>query len=143
MKTKDYTFEIISQQSPDYIFKHLLDIGFQWKGQFNEHIAGATAEIEDEFEFKAGDGMHYSWQRLIEKIPNKKLIWQVTKSNLSFLKEPQEWTGSKLCFEIESAANSKTLIRFSHIGLQPQIECYDACSSAWNLYMEALKKKLA
>ena len=95
----------------------------------------------DEFNFKAGDGVHFSNQKLIELIPHKKIVWLVTESNLSFLKKTNEWTGTKICFELMNDGQ-KTKVIFKHLGLVPNIECYESCSGAWVKYLQNLEKAL-
>ena len=70
--------------------------------------------------------------------PNKKAEWHVTDSKLSFLADQDEWTGTKIIFEIEQV-NDKTRVRFIHQGLTPQIECYQQCSNGWSGYLQRLK----
>ena len=138
---KDYTFQFESSETPQNIFNSLLDVRSWWSGLFGEEIKGNSKKINDEFTFRAGDGIHYSKQRLTELLPYKKITWLVTESNLTFLKQPDEWTGTKIGFEI-SAKGNKTQITFTHAGLAPEIECYDSCSDAWTKYLKKLAEKL-
>ncbi len=52
----------------------------------------------------------------------------------NFTKDKSEWKGTKISFEI-SWKNKKTQIRFTHLGLVPQYECFDICSNAWSKYI--------
>lgn len=36
--------------------------------------------------------------------------------------------------------NGQTLVRFTHEGLQPRIECFGACSNAWTDYIRGSLK---
>ncbi|RZK33139.1 MAG: hypothetical protein EOO90_32715 [Pedobacter sp.] len=79
--------------------------------------------------------VHYSKQRIVESIPNEKVVWQVTDSELSSFKDKGEWTGTTIVFEI-SKVGDKTEIRFTHIGLVPTFECYGNCSWAWGALIQ-------
>lgn len=62
------------------------------------------------------------------------MVWQVTDSKLKFPNQ-SEWTGTKIVFDI-SEINNKTQVRFTHIGLVPEFECYGNCSWAWGELMQ-------
>jgi len=126
MEKQDFTTTFLADQTPEEVFDAVLNVREWWSGK----IAGKTQKLNDEFTYEAGD-MHFSKQKLTELIPGKKLVWLVTDSKLSFTKDPGEWTGTALRFDI-SAQGGKTKLQFTHQGLVPAIECYDACSNAWS-----------
>ncbi len=140
-RMKDYTYSFITTTSAEEVFKVLLDVKKWWSGVYEETIEGKSENMGDEFSFSASGGRHFSKQKLGELLPAKKIAWHVTESNLSFLQNPREWDNTKLAFNLSEKEN-KTQVTFTHKGLVPQIECYDACSHAWTQYLQNLKSKL-
>ena len=85
--------------------------------------------LNDEFVIDHGD-RHYSKQKLIEVIPDKKMVWLVTDSKLNWLeKDKNEWTNSRMIFDI-TTEDDKTILHFTHEGLVPGKECYKSVSRA-------------
>lgn len=131
----DFTTTLSIDKSPKEVYNAVNNVRGWWSGFYGEHIEGNTDKLNDEFTFRAGDGVHYSKQKLIEMIPDKKVVWLVTDSELTFIDEKNEWTGTKISFEI-SEQDGKTQLRFTHLGLIPDFQCYDGCSSAWSQYLQ-------
>lgn len=142
MKKDNYTYSITSSKTPAEIFNVLLDIKQWWNGLYNEVIKGNSKKLNDEFTFEAGDGIHYTKQKLVELVPDQRIVWLITESRLNFLKDPGEWKDTRLRFDL-SKQGDQTKLTFTHEGLMEEIECYDQCSSAWNGYLTNLEKKLA
>ena len=142
MTTSSFTVSIKTSVTPKEVFNLLLDIEQWWSGIYGEEIKGESKKMGDEFTFKAGGGAHYSKQKLVELIPNKKIVWLITDSTLSFLSNTGEWINTKIGFTISTEENS-TVVTFIHEGLVPQIECYNACSGGWTRYLDKLEIKLA
>lgn len=91
---------------------------------------GKSSKLNDEFVLRHSDA-HYSKHKLIEFIPDKKVVWLVTDSKLTWIKvDKEEWTGTKMIFEI-IPKGEKTLLIFTHDGLVPQLECYEHCVHFW------------
>ena len=135
MKNKNFTTTIIVDQTPEEVFNAIRNVRGWWSGYYSEEIKGDTEELNDEFSFRAGGGAHYSRQKLVEVIPNKKVVWLVTDSKLDFLEKKDEWTGTKVSFDISTKGN-KTELAFTHEGLTPEIECYNSCAPAWSQYLQ-------
>lgn len=141
MKENSFSYSFKTSKTPKEVFDLLLDIPQWWFGIYDETIKGESKKVNDEFTFKAGGGMHYSKQKLVELVPGKKIVWQVVDSKLSFLNDTGEWNGSKIEFDL-SPVKEGTQVIFTHQGLVPEIECYNNCSSAWTQYLINLKQKL-
>lgn len=135
MKNQDFTTTIVVKQSPADVFKTLLNVRAWWSGLYDESFEGSSEKVGDEFSFCAGGGAHYTKQKLVELVPNKKVVWLVTEANLSFVDKTDEWNGTKISFEILEQ-DDKTKIVFSHLGLVPEFECYDSCAPAWKQYVQ-------
>ncbi len=50
-------------------------------------------------------------------------------------------TDTDIVFDV-LAKDGKTEVRFTHVGLAPQIECYGSCSNAWSMLVNGNLRKL-
>ncbi len=130
-----FTTTLLVEQSPKQVFNAVVNVRGWWQGLYAEEIRGNTQNLHDEFTFRAGDGAHYTKQKLVEVVPDQKVVWLVTLSKLTFISKQDEWQGTKIIFDITKKGD-KTELRFTHEGLVPEVECYDACSKAWQQYMQ-------
>lgn len=135
MGNQSFTTTIVVKQSAANVFKTLLNVRAWWSGLYDESFEGSSEKVGDEFSFLAGGGAHYTKQKMLELVQNRKVVWLVTEANLSFVNKTDEWNGTKIAFEISQELD-KTKIVFTHIGLVPEFECYDSCAPAWTQYVQ-------
>jgi hypothetical protein len=131
MPNKNYKATIEVAKSPKHVFNCINDVSKWWTKDFE----GSCTQVNDEFIIHHPDA-HYSKQKLIEVIPDKKIVWLVTESTLHWLQnDKHEWTNTKMIFEITTKGD-KTVLHFTHEGLVPGRECYDRCTQGWNMVIK-------
>jgi len=130
MEKQDYNASITVDATAQEAFKCINNVTKWW----TENLEGRSQELNDEFTVRFGD-VHYSRQQLVEVIPDEKVVWLVTDSNLNWIKDKHEWTNTKISFEI-AEKDDKIQVHFTHTGLVPEVECFDACSDAWSQYIQ-------
>jgi hypothetical protein len=129
MNDKSFTTVFSVDQTPETVFEAIQNVRGWWSGE----VEGGTEKLGDEFTYRYKN-VHYSKQKLVEVIPGKRVVWLVLDAYLQFTEDKSEWSGTKICFDI-SRKGDKTEVRFTHVGLAREQECFDACSSAWSFYI--------
>ncbi|WP_448702233.1 SRPBCC domain-containing protein [Mucilaginibacter sp. AW1-3] len=136
MDNQNFNVSFLFDQSPEQVFNAVNNVAGWWSAT----VQGGTHKLNDEFVYRHGD-VHYSKQKLTEVVPNKKVVWLVTDSELTFIEDKAEWTGTRVIFEI-TQQDGKTRLNFTHEGLVPQGECYSACTGpgGWPFYLHSLSQ---
>jgi len=128
---ESFTTTIEVTKSPKDVFNCIKEVSKWWSKDFE----GDSTKLNDEFVIHHPD-RHYSKQKLVEVIPNKKVVWLVTDSKLNWIKnDKKEWTNTKMIFEITTKGD-KTILHFTHEGLVPEKECYIMCQQSWTMVIK-------
>ena len=138
MNNQNYSTTFAVDQTPEEAFAAINNVRGWWTG--DPGVEGSTDKLGDEFTYRYED-VHYSKQKITELVPGKKVVWLVSDARLNFAKDKTEWKGTEITFEI-SKKGKQTEIRFTHVGLVPQFECFDSCSDAWGSYINGSLRKL-
>src|SRR5512135_3213605 len=118
MNDQNFTTTFTVDQSPEEAFAAINNV----RGWWSEEIEGSTDKLGEEFKYHFKD-VHRCTMKITELVPDKKVVWHVLDNYFSFTKD-------------------KTEIRFTHVGLVPQYECYNACSDGWSTYISGSLRDL-
>lgn len=130
MNQKNISYTFTTQKSPMEVFEWIIEVGKRWSGT----ISGESRKLWDHFVYQYKD-LHISTQHVIECIPGKKIVWEVDNCTISFLNKKDERNGTHIIFEIKETAQGTQLL-FTHQGITPESECYDACNPWWKWLIE-------
>ncbi|WP_454046369.1 SRPBCC family protein [Chryseobacterium sp. Marseille-Q8038] len=136
---EDYIHEIKVNSTVDRIYHALTqEIPLWW----TELFEGSSSEAGNLFTIRFGDQIHKT-MRVKELTHNTKIVWSVEDSLIALpeLKNQTEWIGTTIVWEMEQKEKSSVLM-LTHIGLNPDIECYEICSNGWRQFLGSLTKFL-
>jgi uncharacterized protein YndB with AHSA1/START domain len=130
-----YTTTISLDRPPAEVFAAINDV----RGWWSEEVQGSTDRVGAEFRFRGHDDAdtveHLARIRVDELVPGERVVWRVVENHFSFVEYQSEWLNTEIRFDLSETGDGGTELRFTHAGLQPALECYDVCSSAWSLYI--------
>ncbi len=130
MNNHHFSISFTVDQTPQEVFNAIRNVRAWW----SEELVGNSENQNDEFSYRHGD-FHYSKHKLIEVIPDKKVVWLTLESQLTFVEKQDEWNNTQVIFEI-SKHQDKTLLTITHFGLIPDLQCFEACSNGWTHYLK-------
>lgn len=135
MTGPDFTTAFSVDQSPKEAYAAIINP----RGWWSEEITGGTEKVGDEFNYHYQE-FHRCKIRLTESVPGQKVSWLVVENYFSFA-DSAEWTNTTISFDI-SEKDGKTHVLFTHHGLNPDFECYNACSEGWGNYIGGSLKEM-
>lgn len=129
MKQQDYHNSVTSPAGAKETFEHITNVGDWWTTSFK----GNAKKLNDVFSVTFGKT--YVNFKVIEIIPGNKIVWLVTDCYLDWLNNKTEWNDTKIIWQL-TGNNNQTKVEMTHLGLVPDIECYDNCRKGWDFYIE-------
>lgn len=135
MTNKNFTTSILVNKTTKEVFDAILNPRAWWSVE----IEGVTDKINEEFDYHFED-IHRCKVKILELVPDKKVIWHILENDFNFTKDKTEWVNTKVIFGIEDVGD-KTQLTFTHDGLVPEYECYEACSQGWTHYIQSSLNK--
>jgi hypothetical protein len=135
-REQNYTSTFTVDRTPQEAFAAITNV----RGWWSEEIEGVTDQVGGEFDHHFKD-VHRCRIRVTELVPGRKVAWRVLDNYFNFISDQAEWKDTEVVFEI-SETDGGAEVRFTHVGLVPQYECYDVCSNAWSGYLDGSLRNL-
>jgi hypothetical protein len=132
MTDRNYTTTFTVLQKPADVFAAINNVRAWW----SEGIEGDAEVVGGKFTHRVLD-LHRCDIEVKELVVGKKVMWTVLDNYFSFTKDETEWKGTNIVFEI-GARGDRTEVKFTHVGLVPDYECFEVCSDGWNTYINSL-----
>ena len=129
MEKQNYHSSITANIDSKKAFESISRVSEWWA----THFEGDSKKSGDVFTVRFGET--FVTFKVVEVVPGKKIAWQVTDCHLHWLKDKKEWAGTEIDWEVVAKGNA-TQINFTHVGLVPEIECYNDCSKGWNFFVK-------
>jgi hypothetical protein len=136
MDRLDFTATLLVSQTPTEAFDAIANVSAWWAKSFkgnakNENDAFSVTFGETSVDFK-----------VTESVSGEKLVWLVTDCNLHWLTDKKEWKDTRIVWDIATTGNATEIV-MTHVGLVPEIECFENCKKGWSFYVgESLYKLL-
>lgn len=133
MNNHNYATSFTVNQTPETVFAAINNV----RGWWSEGIEGHADKIGDRFTHRVLD-LHRCDLQVKDLVPGKKVMWTVVDNYFNFTKDETEWKGTDIVFDI-ARSGDKTEVKFTHVGLVPEYECYDVCADGWRTYINSLR----
>jgi hypothetical protein len=136
MNGPGFTTRFSVDQTPEEAFDAINNV----RGWWSEDIEGRTNELGAEFTYRYRD-VHRCRIKITELATGEKVVWRVLDNNFNFTQDSTEWSGTEIHFDL-ARKGDRTDVRFTHLGLVPEDECFDVCSNAWASYINGSLRRL-
>lgn len=127
--TQDYTCRIETLVPPAEAYEKIARVSEWWAKNFQ----GSAKDLGDTFTVRFGET--FVDFTVVEAIPGRTVVWQVTGCNLHWLQDKTEWNGTDVAWDI-SSRDGTTTVTMTHRGLTPTAECFLACEKGWNNFVQ-------
>lgn len=137
MTERSFTTGFTVDQSPEAVFAAICNV----RGWWSDGIRGRAGKAGDRFTHQVLD-LHRCDLVVTHVAPGRKVVWTVLDNYFSFTRDRTEWKGTEIVFEIDRVGD-RTDLRFTHVGLVPDYECYEVCVDGWQTYIASLRDLIA
>jgi uncharacterized protein YndB with AHSA1/START domain len=132
----DFSTTFTVDRTPTEAFDAITDVRHWW----SEDVVGDTRWPGGEFYYHFQD-KHRCTIQITEAVPGRRVAWRIVENYFAFTEDQTEWAGTTVTFDI-AERDGKTEVRFAHVGLLPEHECFDVCSNAWTFFVNTSLRTL-
>ena len=129
MSDQSYTTSFTVDRPALEVFHAINDVRSWW----NEDITGEADAVGAEFTHLVKD-IHRARMQVTDLVPGERVAWRVVDNWMSFIQDQSEWKDTEIRFDL-SEEDGATTVRFTHVGLVPDYECFEVCNIAWSHYI--------
>ena len=139
MNNQDFTATFSVDQTPEQVFAAINDVRSWWTGE----IEGRTDTLGAEFTYRYKD-IHRTTHKITELVPGKRVVWHVTASHLSLVREQAaSGTGPTSSSTSRARATGPRCASRTSASRRPSSATI-GCSRAWSFFItDSLKKRIA
>jgi hypothetical protein len=137
MSNQDFAVSIVVDETPETVFAAIRRPGDWW----NASIQDDGATVGNVLVHQVPD-IHYCKMTVREAVGDERIVWHVDENTFSFVNDQKEWVDTDIVFDVSRSDEGKTELRFTHVGLTSQDECYELCSDAWGGFIRGSLHKL-
>ena len=135
MNQQDYHRSISVNKSAKEAFNAIRHVSEFW----TKNLDGSSENLNDVFTVHFGET--FVDMKIVEYVPDQKIVWLVTDCYLGWLSDKTEWNNTKIVWEVFNI-NGSTTVSLTHLGLVPEVECYETCVKGWDFYLKESLYKL-
>lgn len=79
--------------------------------------------------------------RIDSLVPGREVRWTCVEAHIdaASLTHKDEWVGTEIVFRL-APEGSGTRLDFEHIGLSPEVECFEICQAGWDYFLGSLQR---
>jgi hypothetical protein len=129
MQQQNFNSAIVANTTAQDAFNKISQVNAWWAADFT----GRAEKLNDVFTVRFGTT--YVTFTIAEAAPPNKIVWLVTDCYLPFVQDKTEWNATSVVWEI-STENGLTKINMTHVGLVPEVECYENCKAGWTRFVQ-------
>ena len=132
MTDRNYSTSFTVRESPETVLAAISNPRAWW----SESIEGTTDKVGAIWSYHFRD-IHRCTIKVTEAASGR-VAWHVLKNAFNFIADQSEWVDTRIIFDV-TRKGDVTEVRFTHVGLVPDYECYEICENAWGTYVGSLK----